>query len=117
MSYIIMLLMMKLYNPYSTLGRQREEIAVPLSQSQPTKSSKGKNRTLSTSRKQPDPETLIPTAEQIDVEILDDATQVSIALAKSAEEYSFLLEDLEAVPADYVPAGHVLISADRYRIC
>ncbi|GKB57552.1 ribonuclease H-like domain-containing protein [Tanacetum coccineum] len=26
-------------------------------------------------------------------------------------------EDLEAVPADYVPAGHVLISADRYRIC
>ncbi|GJW99656.1 hypothetical protein Tco_0183570 [Tanacetum coccineum] len=31
--------------------------------------------------------------------------------------YSFLLEDLEAVPADYVPAGHVLISADRYRIC
>ncbi|GJW37075.1 hypothetical protein Tco_0059995 [Tanacetum coccineum] len=31
--------------------------------------------------------------------------------------YSFLLEDLEAVPADYVPAGHILISADRYRIC
>ncbi|GJU17611.1 hypothetical protein Tco_1145577, partial [Tanacetum coccineum] len=32
---------------------------------------------------------------------------------------SFLLImfDLEAVPADYVPAGHVLISADRYRIC
>ncbi|GJU76552.1 hypothetical protein Tco_1273622 [Tanacetum coccineum] len=29
----------------------------------------------------------------------------------------FMLEDLEAVPADYVPAGHVLISADRYRIC
>ncbi|GKC15745.1 hypothetical protein Tco_1012527 [Tanacetum coccineum] len=25
--------------------------------------------------------------------------------------------DLEAVPADYVPAGHILISADRYRIC
>ncbi|GJV38869.1 hypothetical protein Tco_1417309 [Tanacetum coccineum] len=25
--------------------------------------------------------------------------------------------NLEAVPADYVPAGHVLISADRYRIC
>ncbi|GKF52598.1 hypothetical protein Tco_0159508, partial [Tanacetum coccineum] len=24
---------------------------------------------------------------------------------------------LGAVPADYVPAGHVLISADRYRIC
>ncbi|GJZ26012.1 hypothetical protein Tco_0570265, partial [Tanacetum coccineum] len=24
----------------------------------------------------------------------------------------FMLEDLEAVPADYVPAGHVLISAD-----
>ncbi|GJS28909.1 hypothetical protein Tco_0489529 [Tanacetum coccineum] len=32
-------------------------------------------------------------------------------------EYSFLLEDLEAVPADYVSAGHILISADRYRIC
>ncbi|GKE31995.1 hypothetical protein Tco_1451317, partial [Tanacetum coccineum] len=31
------------------------------------------------------------------------------------KRYSFLLEDLEAVPADYVPA--VLISADRYRIC
>ncbi|GKG31738.1 hypothetical protein Tco_0426688, partial [Tanacetum coccineum] len=31
--------------------------------------------------------------------------------------YSFLLEDLEAVRADYVPAGHVLISADRNRIC
>ncbi|GJW98611.1 hypothetical protein Tco_0180419 [Tanacetum coccineum] len=31
--------------------------------------------------------------------------------------YSFLLEDLEAVPAGLVPAGHVLISADRYRIC
>ncbi|GJS28845.1 hypothetical protein Tco_0489465 [Tanacetum coccineum] len=30
---------------------------------------------------------------------------------------SFLLEELEAVPADYVSAGHVLISADRYRIC
>nr|GEU39661.1 hypothetical protein [Tanacetum cinerariifolium] len=31
----------------------------------------------------------------------------------------FLLEDLEAVPAGYdiVPAGHVLVSADRYRIC
>ncbi|GKF91235.1 hypothetical protein Tco_0274936, partial [Tanacetum coccineum] len=29
----------------------------------------------------------------------------------------FMLEDLEAVPADYVPAGHVLIPADRYRIC
>ncbi|GKG08899.1 hypothetical protein Tco_0334731, partial [Tanacetum coccineum] len=37
----------------------------------------------------------------------------------------FMLEDLEAVPADYVPAGHVgyvpaghvLISTDRYRIC
>ncbi|GJX51101.1 reverse transcriptase domain-containing protein [Tanacetum coccineum] len=29
----------------------------------------------------------------------------------------FMLEDLEAVPSDYVPAGHVLISADRYRIC
>nr|GEV30856.1 retrovirus-related Pol polyprotein from transposon TNT 1-94 [Tanacetum cinerariifolium] len=31
----------------------------------------------------------------------------------------FLLEDLEAVPAgcDIVPAGHVLVSADRYRIC
>ncbi|GKG18702.1 hypothetical protein Tco_0373000, partial [Tanacetum coccineum] len=29
----------------------------------------------------------------------------------------FMLEDLEAVPADYVPDGHVLISADRYRIC
>nr|GEX90637.1 hypothetical protein [Tanacetum cinerariifolium] len=31
----------------------------------------------------------------------------------------FLLKDLEAVPAGYdiVPAGHVLVSADRYRIC
>ncbi|GKF98269.1 hypothetical protein Tco_0297052, partial [Tanacetum coccineum] len=29
----------------------------------------------------------------------------------------FMLEELEAVPADYFPAGHVLISADRYRIC
>ncbi|GKA69606.1 hypothetical protein Tco_0775670 [Tanacetum coccineum] len=28
----------------------------------------------------------------------------------------FMLEDLEAVPADYIPAGHVLISVDRYRI-
>ncbi|GJS95248.1 putative ribonuclease H-like domain-containing protein [Tanacetum coccineum] len=35
----------------------------------------------------------------------------------SAPICSFLLEDLEAVSADYVPAGHVLISADRYRIC
>ncbi|GKB04013.1 retrovirus-related pol polyprotein from transposon TNT 1-94 [Tanacetum coccineum] len=26
-------------------------------------------------------------------------------------------KDLEAVSANYVPAGHVLISADRYRIC
>ncbi|GKB53072.1 hypothetical protein Tco_0903825 [Tanacetum coccineum] len=31
--------------------------------------------------------------------------------------YSNLLEDLEAVPAGHVPAGHVLISADRYIIC
>ncbi|GJT08477.1 putative reverse transcriptase domain-containing protein [Tanacetum coccineum] len=37
--------------------------------------------------------------------------------SSSAALYSFLLEDLEAVPADYVPAGHILISADRYRIC
>ncbi|GKB56885.1 hypothetical protein Tco_0913071 [Tanacetum coccineum] len=29
----------------------------------------------------------------------------------------FMLEDLEVVPADYVPDGYVLISADRYRIC
>ncbi|GJS11905.1 putative ribonuclease H-like domain-containing protein [Tanacetum coccineum] len=29
--------------------------------------------------------------------------------------YSFLL--MATVPADYVPAGHVLISANRYRIC
>ncbi|GJW91974.1 putative ribonuclease H-like domain-containing protein [Tanacetum coccineum] len=29
----------------------------------------------------------------------------------------FMLEDLEAVPVDYVPASHVLVSADRYRIC
>ncbi|GKF83427.1 hypothetical protein Tco_0245083 [Tanacetum coccineum] len=35
----------------------------------------------------------------------------------TGRRYSFLLEDLEAVPADYVPAGHILISADRYRIC
>ncbi|GJR57555.1 hypothetical protein Tco_1499717 [Tanacetum coccineum] len=27
----------------------------------------------------------------------------------------FMLEDLEAIPVDYVPAGHVLISADRYK--
>ncbi|GJV75815.1 hypothetical protein Tco_1507399, partial [Tanacetum coccineum] len=37
--------------------------------------------------------------------------------AAGSFRYSFLLEDLEVVPADYVPAGHVLISADRYRIC
>ncbi|GJY85180.1 hypothetical protein Tco_0499206 [Tanacetum coccineum] len=71
-----------IFNSGKTKGR-----AVPLSQSQPTESSQGTNRTLSAPRKQPDPETLIPTAKQIDVEILDDATQVSIALAKSAEEY------------------------------
>ncbi|GJU96562.1 hypothetical protein Tco_1321318 [Tanacetum coccineum] len=38
-------------------------------------------------------------------------------LVSDNHRYSFLLEDLEAVPADYVPAGHILISADRYRIC
>ncbi|GJX52666.1 hypothetical protein Tco_0281035 [Tanacetum coccineum] len=31
--------------------------------------------------------------------------------------YDVGISDLEAVPADYVPAGHVLISADRNRIC
>ncbi|GKE96386.1 hypothetical protein Tco_1581241, partial [Tanacetum coccineum] len=25
--------------------------------------------------------------------------------------------NVSSVPADYVPAGHVLISVDRYRIC
>ncbi|GJU67733.1 hypothetical protein Tco_1253992 [Tanacetum coccineum] len=34
-----------------------------------------------------------------------------------AVHVSFLLVILEIVSADYVPAGHVLISADRYRIC
>ncbi|GKD43990.1 hypothetical protein Tco_1268635 [Tanacetum coccineum] len=37
-------------------------------------------------RKQINPETLIPTAEQIDIENLDEATRVSIATAKSIEE-------------------------------
>ncbi|GJS34864.1 hypothetical protein Tco_0533246 [Tanacetum coccineum] len=43
-------------------------------------------------------------------------TAVAMFVGISIKRYSFLLEDLEAVPADYVPAGHVLISADRYRI-
>ncbi|GJR23586.1 hypothetical protein Tco_0972113 [Tanacetum coccineum] len=39
----------------------------------------------------------------------------SIRRQKEQKRYSFLL--MATVPADYVPAGHVLISADRYRIC
>ncbi|GJS94460.1 hypothetical protein Tco_0801428 [Tanacetum coccineum] len=44
----------------------------------------------------------------------DSAISISVSAGYIIE---FMLEDLEAVPADYVPAGHVLISADRYRIC
>ncbi|GKC28137.1 hypothetical protein Tco_1035431 [Tanacetum coccineum] len=49
-----------------------------------------------------------------------DAAVVSAGSSSSVSAgyiIEFMLEDLEAVPADYVPAGHVLISADRYRIC
>ncbi|GJT95367.1 hypothetical protein Tco_1090885 [Tanacetum coccineum] len=70
-------------------------------------------------------------AVSFDAAVLDVAATVSAACiiaagyivsagicdAAGSFRYSFLLEDLEAVPADYVPAGHVLISADRYRIC
>ncbi|GJV73592.1 hypothetical protein Tco_1493587 [Tanacetum coccineum] len=38
------------------------------------------------------------------------ATSHSVSAVVSAGSSS-------SVPADYVPAGHVLISADRYRIC
>nr|GEX63169.1 hypothetical protein [Tanacetum cinerariifolium] len=89
------------------------KIDVSMTQSQPTKSSQGTNRTISApkspnpqkqqssesstpkktiiirilKRKQPDPETSILTAEQINVANFDEATQVSISLAKSVEEY------------------------------
>ncbi|GJR27520.1 hypothetical protein Tco_1103752 [Tanacetum coccineum] len=70
-------------------------------------------------------------AVSFDAAVLDVAATVSAACiiaagyivsagicdAAGSFRYSFLLEDLEAVPADYVPAGHILISADRYRIC
>ncbi|GJZ79832.1 hypothetical protein Tco_0644669, partial [Tanacetum coccineum] len=48
-----------------------------------------------------------------DAGVLDVAATVSAACTIAAGSF----EDLEVVPADYVPAGHVLISADRYRIC
>ncbi|GKA81573.1 hypothetical protein Tco_0788265 [Tanacetum coccineum] len=38
-----------------------------------------------------------------------------LLLLNPLASYSFLL--MATVPADYVPTGHVLISADRYRIC
>ncbi|GJY40203.1 hypothetical protein Tco_0427473 [Tanacetum coccineum] len=42
-------------------------------------------------------------------------TEVLVNDFRDKMRYSFLL--MATVPADYVPAGHVLISADRYRIC
>ncbi|GJS26884.1 hypothetical protein Tco_0487504, partial [Tanacetum coccineum] len=54
-------------------------------------------------------------AVSFDAAVLDVASSSSSVSAGYIIE--FMLEDLEAVPADYVPAGHVLISADRYRIC
>ncbi|GJR69998.1 retrovirus-related pol polyprotein from transposon TNT 1-94 [Tanacetum coccineum] len=88
------------------------QIAIPMTQSQPTESTQGMNMTPSAlmspnaqeqqgessalkkstiikipRRKQPHPATHILTAEKINVDNLDEATQIRIAIARSAEEY------------------------------
>ncbi|GKC79726.1 hypothetical protein Tco_1130500 [Tanacetum coccineum] len=49
-----------------------------------------------------------------DAAVLDVASTVSAACIVAAVVSA---GSSSSVPADYVPAGHVLISADRYRIC
>ncbi|GKA94168.1 hypothetical protein Tco_0816154 [Tanacetum coccineum] len=90
------------------------QVDVPMTQSQPIESTQGTHRTLSAPRtpnpvttqgessaprkptvirfrvrSQPDPETPIPTAAEIDIDSLDEATRLSIATQRS-------IEDLEA---------------------
>ncbi|GKG16122.1 hypothetical protein Tco_0358445, partial [Tanacetum coccineum] len=57
-------------------------------------------------------------AVSFDVAVLDVAAPVSAAYIVAAGYIvSAGICDDAVVPADYVLAGHVLISADRYRIC
>ncbi|GKA34651.1 hypothetical protein Tco_0721080 [Tanacetum coccineum] len=61
-------------------------------------------------------------AVSFDAAVLDVASTVSAACIIAA---SYIVSagicdaagSSSSIPADYVPAGHVLISADRYRIC
>ncbi|GJW09255.1 hypothetical protein Tco_1575082, partial [Tanacetum coccineum] len=46
-----------------------------------------------------------------------DAAVFNVAATVSAAAGSPCICCSSSIPADYVPAGHVLISADRYRIC
>ncbi|GJR32617.1 hypothetical protein Tco_1108849 [Tanacetum coccineum] len=54
-----------------------------------------------------------------DAAVLDAAATVSAACIIAARVHCFMLGicDAAVVPADYVSAGHVLVSADRDRIC
>ncbi|GKG01389.1 hypothetical protein Tco_0306094 [Tanacetum coccineum] len=58
-----------------------------------------------------------PVVDFLEIEIASDSNIISSSSVSAGYIIEFMLEDLEAVPADYVPAGHVLISADKYIIC
>ncbi|GJV54307.1 hypothetical protein Tco_1450048 [Tanacetum coccineum] len=55
-------------------------------------------------------------AVSFDAAVLDVASTVSATCIVAAEIF-VSAGSSSSIPADYVPAGHVLISADRYRIC
>ncbi|GKE08417.1 hypothetical protein Tco_1411968 [Tanacetum coccineum] len=79
------------YKMYTIVSR----VDVPTNQSPPIESTQGTHRTPSTPRrKEPEPETPIPTAAVIDVTSLHETIEMRIATQRSLEDFEAHQEDL-----------------------